>query len=372
MLWGEPRPSGARGRGWRDAALVGVLATWSLVEALLRDDLGSRPLALLEAEVVALSLLWRRTHPLAAVVAAFATLAAIDVVRLATSYDVGRLWSVAAVLVLPYALCRWASGREVALGLGVVSVWAGLTHLAWPVEPAEAMAGYGFFLFAGALGIAMRLQAGARAHQVEQVKLRERQELARELHDAVGHYVSAIAVQAQAGRVVSTTDPGRAATVLQTIEEISARALAELRGMVGVLRDPAESALSPQPGLADIEHLAGAVEGEARVEVRLTGELTDVAPAVQRALFRIAQESVTNAVRHARHATRVTIEVSDEGERVRQTVRDDGTTAVGPAPRRGHGIAGMAERAELLGGRLQVGPDPDGGWTVTAWLPKSP
>ena len=88
------------------------------------------------------------------------------------------------------------------------------------------------------------------------------------------------------------------------------------------------------------------------------------------ALYRIAQETVTNAVRHARHATRVVVHVGDEGEQVRLTVRDDGDASAAGHTAPGYGLAGMAERASLLGGTLQAGPNPDGGWTVDAVLPR--
>ena len=155
-----------------------------------------------------------------------------------------------------------------------------------------------------------------------------------------------------------------------TIEEAASRTLEEMRAMVGVLRDGAEPDFAPQPGVADIEQLARSVGGWPRVDVQLSGDLDDLNPSVGAALYRIAQESVTNAVRHARDATRVDVHVADEGEQVRLTVRDDGdASATGHTPP-GYGLVGMAERASLLGGTLQAGPDPDGGWTVDAVLPK--
>ncbi len=111
--------------------------------------------------------------------------------------------------------------------------------------------------------------------------------------------------------------------------------------------------------------------GWPRVDVQLSGDFDDLNPSVAAALYRIAQEAVTNAVRHARHATRVVVHVADEGGQVRLTVRDDGeasTTAHTPS---GYGLVGMAERASLLGGTLRAGPRADGGWTVDTVLPKS-
>jgi signal transduction histidine kinase len=284
------------------------------------------------------------------------------------------------LLVLPYALFRWGSGREAAVGLGIILGWLPVTHVADPTASAQAglppsevvtvVGGYGFFLFSAALGASIRFHANVRVRDIEQAKLRQRNELARELHDAVGHHVSAIVIQAQAGRALAASHPDRALATLETIEEAASRTLKEMRAMVGLLRDGAEPDFAPQPGLADIERLARGVGGWPRVDVQVAGDFAALSPGLGVALYRIAQESVTNAVRHARDATRITVRVADEDEQVRLTVRDDG--AAGPTghtqPR--YGLLGMAERASLLGGTLQAGPDPDGGWTVSALLPK--
>jgi signal transduction histidine kinase len=140
--------------------------------------------------------------------------------------------------------------------------------------------------------------------------------------------------------------------------------------MVGVLRDRAEPDFAPQPGVAAIEQLARSLGGWPRVDVQLSGDLDDLNPSVGIALYRIAQEAVTNAVRHARDATRVLVHVADEGEQVRLTVRDDGAASATGHPPPGYGLVGMAERATLLGGTLQANPAPDGGWTVDAVLPR--
>jgi signal transduction histidine kinase len=161
-----------------------------------------------------------------------------------------------------------------------------------------------------ALGASIPFHANTRLREIEQAKLRQRNGLARELHDAVGHHVSAIAIQAQAGRVIAASHPDRAAGVLETIEEAASRTLEEMRAMVGVLRDGAEPDLAPSPGIDDVERLARDVGGWPRVGVHLSGNLDDLPPAVGVALYRIAQEAVTNAMRHARNATRVTVEAT--------------------------------------------------------------
>jgi signal transduction histidine kinase len=369
-LWAEPRPPRPPVRVWRDWALVAVLVLWSVIETVFRNDLAWRPAALTVSLVIVLALLWRRTHPLGAVAVAFGTLIAFDVARI-FAIDGTGLNSIAAVLVLPYSLFRWGAGREAAIGLSLILVWLAVTLAAVSTGPAEVVAGYGFFLFSAALGTSIRYHANARIRDIEQAKLRQRSQLARELHDSVGHHVSAIAIQAQAGRALAASHPDRALATLETIEEAASRTLEEMRAMVRVLRDGSEPAFAPHPGVADIEQLARSVGGWPRVHVQLSGDLDDLNPSVGIALYRIAQEAVTNAVRHARHATRITIHVDHEGDQVRLTVRDDGDASTTGHTAPGYGLVGMAERASLLGGTLQAGPDPDGGWTVDALLPKS-
>jgi hypothetical protein len=181
-LWAEPRPERPPVRVWRDWTLLGVLVVWSVLEALLREDLAWRPVALAVGVVVALTLLWRRTHPLAAVVAAFGVLTATDVARILATNENGLLWSISGVLVLPYSLFRWGAGREAGIGLGVILAWLAITHVADPTDAGEVVAGYGFFLFSAALGASIRFHANARIRDIEQAKLRQRNQLARELH----------------------------------------------------------------------------------------------------------------------------------------------------------------------------------------------
>ena len=368
-LWNEPRPERPPVRVWRDWALLIVLLAGSALEVLLRDDHSWLAIALVPSVVIAFALLWRRTRPLAAVTVAFGTLIAFELARI-VAIDVTGLNSIAAALILSYALLRWGAGREAVLGLGVIFVWLVVTNIADPTSLDEVIAGYAFFLFAAALGASVRFYANARLRDIEQAKLRLRNELARELHDTVGHHVSAIAIQAQAGRAVAAHDPDRALAVLETIEEAASRTLQEMRAMVGDLRDGPVPDLSPQPGLGDVAHLAREVGGWPRVDVHLSGDLDELPASVSAALYRIAQEAVTNAMRHSRNPTRVTVEVAGDAHRVQLTVHDDGDT-VPPGPYApGYGLLGMTERTSLLGGDLRAGPDPDGGWTVDVTLPR--
>jgi signal transduction histidine kinase len=187
--------------------------------------------------------------------------------------------------------------------------------------------------------------------------------------------VSAIAVQAQAGRVVAAARPEAALEALAVIEEEAARALDEMRSMVGALRSGDEGAeLRPQQGLRDLSQLerSGGASGP-RVVVTLADGLGELRPAVDAACYRLAQEAVTNAQRHARGASQVTVRVDGDHEAVRLHVVDDGLgNASAGVPTPGFGLVGMAERARLLGGTFEAGPRAGGGWVVEATLPRRP
>lgn len=368
-LWAEPRPANPPRRVWRDWALVAMLVLSSFIEMLLREDKPWAPLVVGVSLVVAASLLWRRTHPLAAVAVAFGTLLAFDITRL-VAVDATGLQSIVGVLVLPYALLRWGSGREAALGLGIILVWLPVTLVVDPTSPAERVAGYGFFLFSAALGAAIRYHAKTRLRDIDVAKAREREHLARDLHDTVAHHVSGIVVQAQAGRAVATSHPERATAVLAVIEDAASQTLTELRTMVGVLRASEEADLTPLRGVADLEQLVGQAEGGPQVDVELSGELDELSPAVAAAIYRLTQESVTNARLHARGATRVAVRVVGDTDQVWLTVDDDGAaSAVRDSPS-GYGLVGVRERVKLLGGTFHAGPNANGGWRVEAILPR--
>jgi signal transduction histidine kinase len=228
-----------------------------------------------------------------------------------------------------------------------------------------------FLLLVAAVGASVRYQDKARTRGMDQVKLLEREQLARELHDTVAHHVSAIVIRAQAGRVVAASDPTAALEALGVIEAEASRTLAEMRSLVGALRQGEAAELAPQRGVSDIERLTTSAGDRPHVEVEFSGDLDGLRPSVDTALYRLAQESITNAVRHARHATRIQVTVHGEGNSVRLTVGDDGDAGgFDPRSASGFGLIGMAERAKLLGGTLEAGPNRNRGWTVHAVLPR--
>lgn len=366
-LWTAPRAPGAPARVWRDWVLVAVLVPTAVIEVVRRPDVTWGPVALVLALVAVLSLLWRRTHPLGAVLAVFVTLIVIDTAALFADVGTFGLYTTTCVILLPYALCRWGSGREAVLGLAAVLVAAALGIAGDFTGVADAVLGVVFILSPAGIGAWVRLASTARLRERDQVRLREREQLARELHDTVAHHVSAIAVRAQAGRVVAATNPSAALDALVVIEGEASRALTEMRLMVSALRDDEAAELAPQRGVADIERLASG--GPPRVDVAVAGDLDGLRPAVGAALYRLAQESVTNALRHARDVSAVRVDVTADDASVRLTVADDGELQgrVGT----GYGLVGMSERASLLGGTLDAGPGQERGWTVVAVLPRT-
>jgi len=367
-IWQEPRPADAPPIGRLDWLLVGVFAAAALLEGVVRPDLPWRPLVLVLALALIPALLWRRSHPLLATLIGWGAAGLLSVLQLTTNAEDLGLVSMMAVLILLYSLVRWGSGREMVVGTAFVTVVVALGMYTAAAGWAEVLGASALLIMIAALAAVFRYRADLWARQQREIRNEERVALARELHDTVAHHISAIAVQAQAGGVVAGTNPQKAAEALAAIESEASRTLAEMRSMVRVLREDEAVAYAPQPGVGDLPALARA-DAAPTVEVRLNGSLARLAPSVDATLYRLAQESLTNALRHARGATRVDIDVRRDGDAVRLRVSDDGRTEPGPAPELGFGLLGMAERAQLLGGSFSAGPGPAGGWVVEAVLP---
>ncbi|HEX4976858.1 MAG TPA: histidine kinase [Nocardioides sp.] len=347
---------------------MGVFAAAVVVEAVVRPGVTWRPLVTVLALALTPALLWRRRRPLTAALLGWCVAGLLSVLQLtARAGDLG-LYSMMAVLVLLYSLVRWGSGREIVLGTAFVSVVVALGMYAASAGWADVFGGSLLVLLCGALAVVFRYRADLWHRRQREIRNQERVALARELHDTVAHHVSAIAVQAQAGGVVAGIQPEKAVEVLAAIESEASRTLVEMRSMVRLLREEETVAYTPQRGVADLPALARA-DATPTVEVSLDVSRTRLAGPVDATLYRLAQESLTNALRHARSATRVGIDVRLEGDAVRLRVSDDGRTEPGPAAEPGFGLRGMAERVQLLGGSLSAGPRPEGGWVVEAVLP---
>lgn len=367
-FWREPRPPDPPPVGRHDGWLVAGFGAAALAEGIARPGLAGQPFVTVLAVALMPVLLWRRSRPLVACVVGFGAAGSLSLVQLLTGSDDLGLGSMMVILVLLYSLARWGSGREIALGLLVVATVATLGMYAAAADVAEVVGGSVLLLLVVALAAVFRYRADVWRRRQQEIRNDERLTLARELHDTVAHHVSAIAVQAQAGGVVAGTQPERAAGILAAIETEATRTLAEMRSVVRVLREDGWDTLAVQPGITDLSGLARP-DGIPVVEVALTGPLVRLPRPVDAATYRLAQEALTNALRHARGATRVVIDVRRVDDAVVLRVVDDGVAGAVPRPAPGFGLTGMRERAELLGGSLSAGPGPEGGWVVEAELP---
>ncbi|SQD97331.1 MULTISPECIES: sensor histidine kinase [unclassified Parafrankia] len=367
-LWDEPRAADTPERVWLDRVLVGVVMVAALLEGTLREDVTWGPVVTIVTVGLAPVLLWRRAHPLVCVVVGFGTGMALGLASwLGGTPGVG-LNTMIYILVLVYSLVRWGTGRQIVIGLLVVAVAAVFSFATDYTGPAELFGGLAVLAAAAAGGAAFRYRAESRRRALDQVRSQERVGLARELHDSVAHHVSAIALQAQAGMTMAAKRPEAALEALAIIEGEASRTLAEMRAMVRVLRDGAPAEYGPQPGVADLVFLARR-EPDPVVDVELAGDLAGLRPQVDAAVYRMAQEALTNALRHARNASRVEIRVVEGAGRLRLRVTDDGQIDPARPATHGFGLLGMTERVQLLGGTLRAGPTPEGGWAVDAELP---
>jgi signal transduction histidine kinase len=363
--------------------LAGAIVTTGVA---LRADASRRPLALALALAAVLVLVLRRSAPTAALVVSGALVLALFAVdheagavaviapaialySLALSRD--RIHLVAAVVAAAAAVIVadvFLVGRH---GYGLTLQTASHVALvAVPVLAAEALRNRRSYiqLLLERLELAERTREEEAQRRAEQERLR----IARDLHDVVAHTLTTINVKAGVAAHLLDRDPRHARSALTTIEQASHGALDELRAILGVLRDPsgADVPLEPAPGLDGVDSLVDRFrEAGGDISLEIEGEQPERIPeAVQLAAFRIVQESLTNAGRHAPGAA-ARVRLAYEEDQLRVGVENDsGRGRNGNRRGSGVGIAGMHERATALGGTLEAGPCPDG-FRVTAELP---
>ncbi|MET7617291.1 sensor histidine kinase [Streptomyces sp. NPDC005408] len=200
----------------------------------------------------------------------------------------------------------------------------------------------------------------------------ERLRIARELHDVLAHSISVINVQAGVGLALLDTNPEQARTALTTIKAASKEALGEVRQVLDTLRTPGDAPRAPAPGLDRLPELVEqAASAGLRVEIETEGERTALPPGTDLAAFRIVQEALTNVVRHSGSRT-ARVRIAYAPGRLDLRIDDEGPAARSDAGGSGNGLVGMRERAAALGGTIEAGPRPDGGFRVRADLPVQP
>jgi signal transduction histidine kinase len=314
---------------------------------------------------------WRRSYPQVAL--------PVTIVATALSLGFGYPDLVGiTMMVALYSVGRYATNdRWSYIGLG--GAFAVVASSALLDEVTAAEIGFGFFvmLLVWYIGrwIRIRGELGAQrereqAAEARQAVAEERTRIARELHDVVAHQVSLMTVQAGAAKTVAADDPEGAAKAMEAVEKAGHQALGELRHLLGVLRPATEvDGLGPQPGVVDLPRLVGQLK-DAGLDVSLTMEegQTDLPARVNLSAYRIVQEALTNVLKHAGPNARAEVVLKTDNHGLTISVLDDGHGAT-ILPASGHGTLGMRERALLLGGSLDAGPRPGGGWQVVAYLP---
>ncbi|BCM71937.1 hypothetical protein EASAB2608_07271 [Streptomyces sp. EAS-AB2608] len=365
---------------WRSTALVtAFVLVGSVFAARGQSDRvpldGPARVLLLAASV---PLLWRHRHPVAVVHGT----AAAALAYLALGYPYGPVFLAVAVgcfgaVVAGHRRAAWTAIGLLWAGHVLVALW--LYH--WLPPTGDRGAGLGqeivvatWVLAVAALSELARLRreqwVRERADRAAAARRRadeERLRIARELHDVLAHSISVINVQASMGLALLDSDPEQARSALTTIKAASKEALGEVRQVLGTLRAPGAAPRAPAPGLDRLPELVQQAAA-AGLTVETEGEPPRLPPGADLAAFRILQEALTNVVRHSgsRHA-RVRFGYGDGALRLR--IDDDGPATGADAGGSGNGLAGMRERAAALGGTIEAGPRPDGGFRVLAVLP---
>jgi signal transduction histidine kinase len=317
--------------------------------------------------VIALGVAWPHRPLASAAAVVLACAAAVAAGLLVDAPSQPGLAATAALYVAGARVARCAQRPSTVVSLYLVGVAAlvlgrvGLTAAwAW----ALAMLGVLGWLLAFSTGLAVRLADGRRRAALAEARRQERLELARELHDVVAHHVAAIVVQAQAARLLGEDGTPPPPGQLAGIEAAGTEALAAMRRVIGLLR--AEDGV-PLAGPESVADLVARFERHGPA-VDVGGELDPALPGpVAGTVYRLVQEGLTNVRLHAPGATTVRVEVRPGPGDVTVRVADDGPWQP-PGPT-GHGLAGMRERVEALGGTFGAGPEPAGGWAVRAVIP---
>jgi signal transduction histidine kinase len=373
-------------RFWVDALILAAMAGLLSIASRAPDPKGAEGPAWLDVLITIgflFPLFFRRRFPMGA------PLAAIAVVTASSFADAGFIDNSFPAYLAALGIAVWFGMRpdrgQAIAGWAALQITSVIVTLNDPQT--QAIGDYFWsvvtFSVAWILGFALggrlretdtarRLAEQAEAEREEQARLavaEERARIARELHDVVGHSVSVMTVQASAVRRLLEDDQEKEREALLVVEQTGREALAEMRRMVGVLRRPDEApALAPQPSLEHIEKLVAHTRDTGLpVELRIEGTPLELPAGIDTTAYRIVQEALTNAVKHA-GASKADVVVRYMDGTVELTVTDDGR-GDGHGGGSGHGLVGMRERVSVYGGELEAGPQAGGGFRLRATLP---
>ncbi|MDU0293191.1 sensor histidine kinase [Saccharothrix longispora] len=379
-----------------DSLIAGVLFVFDLGVVAAASDFVPLSTLLLVGTVLIVPIVFRRRYPLGAAY----TILAGGVLQLLTHGDVhnggipfrGGDFALAVALYTVVAYVGRRQGLLYAIWLAAGTfTWAswrigGGIDTAFIVFVIAVVFGFSWAMgeFVGArrayhseLEQRLKLLETERDQQARIAVGAERSRIARELHDVVAHAVSVMVVQADGAGYAIKTNPELAEAAMRTISDTGRQALTELRRLLGVLRseDQSSTQWAPQPGAGELHELAENLRA-AGLPVRLetAGDLSALPAGLGLGVYRIVQEALTNTLKHAGSGASATVRVAQAGDHVDVEVADDGfgTPHDLVAVSGGNGLIGMRERAGVLGGTLEAGPNPGGGWRVRAVLPLVP
>ena len=367
-----------------DALIAVAFVAMTVAEAVFSPAV-SRPVEhVLVAGLAMAALAWRRRAPL--VVAALVVASNIAV------NPGGQFTTLLSLVLVCFTVGSETRTPRNYLGLGLVLVPFLIVSVIETFEPSDLAAALVFFAGPWAVGVVTRgriasaEEAVARAEQLERNReleaaraaADERTRIARELHDIVSHSISVVTIQTQAVRRRLGPEHAAEARDLAAVEATAREALAEMRRLFGVLRTEGDQplALAPQPGLSELHRLVRQVgSGDMQVGLRIEGDEVPLSPGVDLAAYRIAQEGLTNAIRHARATRadvlvryapdRLDVEVEDNGRGLSRSQLANGTSSNGA----GHGLVGIRERVALYGGTVELVPSSSGGVRLAVSLP---
>jgi signal transduction histidine kinase len=357
-----------------DRALAAVLLAIGETEVWATHDAGGHRLAAaFVAPVLQACLALRRRYPLLAGLTGHTT----EVIQFAISSNTQVIATSISWFCVLYGLTVWTTPRRFAFGAAYVAV---LNLVPWTGSYAKPNSTIPFGIVTLIVMLLVRRVLGDRDRRLRlaererdlaarEAVVEERARIARELHDAIAHNVSMMVVQAGAER--RTLAQGSSThEVLETVEQIGRSALTEMRRLVGMLRSEGDESLAPQPGLRDLETLVTQVrEAGLPVELRVDGDPRELPVGLELSAYRIVQEALTNALKHAGADAHASVTVSYGADSLSLEVADDGAGSPVPVSEGGHGLVGMRERVALYGGRFEATRRSGGGFAVRVLLP---
>jgi signal transduction histidine kinase len=361
-----------------DLALALVLATFGVVELWL-VGVGPKPIAVPASLVAGLALYWRRVAPLAVAAAVFGAVAGESLLGVSLDRPDSPLL---VALAATYAVAAYRDLRIALAGMAIAlaGIWIGVAgqttnnHSDFAFTAVVVSAGW--LVGRGMRGrVRQTAELAERTRQLEEAReaerlaavAEERRRIARDLHDVIAHSVSVMVVQAGAAEDIFARNPEGVLEPIRAVQETGRAALVEMRRLLGLLREDGELGLAPQPRLADLDALAEQMRlAGLPVEVELEGNPRPLPIGVDLSVYRIAQEALTNALKHAGPARARLVLRYRESEVELEVVDDGSSSANGDG---GHGLIGMRERVAVFGGTLEADRLPGGGFRVLARLP---